>query len=45
MCWQITHDESRVETQHAEEFASLCLADLLNSLVVMFKMQVGKPGP
>ena len=24
MFWQITHDESRVETQHAEEFASLC---------------------
>ena len=24
MYWQITHDESRIETRHAEEFASLC---------------------
>ena len=26
MCWQITHDVSRVETRHAEQFASLCFA-------------------
>ena len=24
MCWQIIHDESRVEYHHAKKFASLC---------------------